>query len=243
MQKDMENLILTFWSLVFILKDVSCSALHMNGLTHRRLWGWKCEFFGFHTGAVENSGLPGCDTVSLSEWFVICLTNVRNHSPNIASSHPRIRDPQGSSYVFAFLTSFLHLPYSCTLSLCVLAKRIVASSLNTHSPRSNPGRSEIFRSRPDWSWGPPILLYNGYRVYFPGVKRPGRGVDHPPSSSAGVKERVELYLYSPSGPSWPVLWRTSPLPAYSYPEDGSSRFFQSLATYLPDYSASHPRLP
>ena len=27
---------------------------------------------------------------------------------------------------------------------------------------------------------------------FPRVKRPGRGVDHPPSSSAEVKERVEL---------------------------------------------------
>jgi len=40
---------------------------------------------------------------------------------------------------------------------------------------------------------------------FPGVKRPGRGVDHPPPSSAEVKERVELYLYSPSGPSWPVI--------------------------------------
>jgi hypothetical protein len=51
------------------------------------------------------------------------------------------------------------------------------------------------------------LLYNGYRVSFPGVKRPGRGNDHPPPSSARVKERVELYLYSPSGPSWPVLGR------------------------------------
>jgi hypothetical protein len=40
---------------------------------------------------------------------------------------------------------------------------------------------------------------------FPGVKRPGRGVDHPPLSSAEVKERVELYLCSPSGASWPVL--------------------------------------
>jgi len=35
---------------------------------------------------------------------------------------------------------------------------------------------------------------------FPGVKQPGRGVDHPPPSSAEVKERVKLYLYSPSGP-------------------------------------------
>jgi hypothetical protein len=34
----------------------------------------------------------------------------------------------------------------------------------------------------------------------------------PPSSSFRVKERVELYLYSPSGPSWPVLGRTLPLP-------------------------------
>jgi hypothetical protein len=42
---------------------------------------------------------------------------------------------------------------------------------------------------------------------FLGVKRPGRGVDHRPSS-AEVKERVQLYLYSPSGPSWPVLGRT-----------------------------------
>jgi hypothetical protein len=37
------------------------------------------------------------------------------------------------------------------------------------------------------------------------VKRPERGVDHPPPYSAEFKERVELYLYSPSGPSWPVL--------------------------------------
>ena len=36
---------------------------------------------------------------------------------------------------------------------------------------------------------------------FPGVKRPGPGVDHSPLSSAEVKERVELYLCSPSGPS------------------------------------------
>jgi len=40
---------------------------------------------------------------------------------------------------------------------------------------------------------------------FPGVKRPRRGVDHPPPSRTEVKERVELYFYSPFGPSWPVL--------------------------------------
>ena len=70
---------------------------------------------------------------------------------------------------------------------------------------SNPGGGEIFHTHPDQPWGPPSLLYNGYQVSFPGVKQPGRGVDHPPPSSAEVKERVALYLYSPAGPSWPVL--------------------------------------
>ena len=39
---------------------------------------------------------------------------------------------------------------------------------------SNPDGEEIFRTRPDRPWGPPSLLYNGYRV-FPGGKV-GRGV-------------------------------------------------------------------
>ena len=78
--------------------------------------------------------------------------------------------------------------------------------------RSNPGRGEIFRTRPDRIWGPPSLLYNGYWVSFPGVKQSGRGVDHTPTSSAEVKERLELYLYSPSGPSRPVHGWTLPLP-------------------------------
>jgi hypothetical protein len=66
---------------------------------------------------------------------------------------------------------------------------------------SNPGGGEIFRTWPDRLWEPHILLYNGYRISFPGVKGMWRGLDHPPPSSAEVKERVE---YSPSGPSWPV---------------------------------------
>ena len=64
---------------------------------------------------------------------------------------------------------------------------------------SNPGGSEIFLTRPDRPWGPHSLLYIGYRVYFPGVKRQGPVVDYPPLSSAEVKERAELYLTSPLG--------------------------------------------
>jgi len=48
--------------------------------------------------------------------------------------------------------------------------------------------------------------------FFPWLKRPGRYVDHPLPSSAEVKERVELYLYPPSGTSWPVPGLPLPLP-------------------------------
>jgi len=48
---------------------------------------------------------------------------------------------------------------------------------------------ETFRTRPDRPWGPPSLLYNGYRV-FPGVKAAGawRGVDHPPYLAPRLKK-------------------------------------------------------
>jgi hypothetical protein len=72
---------------------------------------------------------------------------------------------------------------------------------------SNSGGDEIFRTSPDRPWGPPSLLYNGYRVFFGGKERPERDADpSPPSSSVG-HERVELYLYSPYGPYG--LYRTS----------------------------------
>jgi hypothetical protein len=37
---------------------------------------------------------------------------------------------------------------------------------------SNPGGGAIFRTRPGRPWGPPSLLYNGYRV-FPGGEAAG----------------------------------------------------------------------
>jgi hypothetical protein len=59
-----------------------------------------------------------------------------------------------------------------------------------------PSGGDIFSTRPDRSWGQPSHLYNRYRVSFSGVKRHGVALKTHPSS-AEVKERVELYLYSP----------------------------------------------
>jgi len=45
---------------------------------------------------------------------------------------------------------------------------------------SNPSwGGEIFHTRPDQPWGPPRLLYNGYRV-FSGGKAAGAWRNHPP---------------------------------------------------------------
>jgi hypothetical protein len=54
-------------------------------------------------------------------------------------------------------------------------------------------RSGFFRNRLD-----PAFCTTG-TGFFPWVKRPGRGVDYPPPSSAEVKERVELISTPPMG--------------------------------------------
>jgi hypothetical protein len=80
----------------------------------------------------------------------------------------------------------------------------IATRCGLDGPGIESRWGEIFRTRPDRSWGPTSLLYNGYRSFL-GVNQPERGVDHPPPSTAKVKAGVELYFYSPSGSSWPVL--------------------------------------
>ena len=42
-------------------------------------------------------------------------------------------------------------------------------------------------SRP--TLGPPSLLYNGYRVFSPEVKRPGHDVNHPPRAARRLKKK------------------------------------------------------
>ena len=46
---------------------------------------------------------------------------------------------------------------------------------------------EMFHTCTDQPLGFPVILYNGYWGYFPGVKQPECGIDHPSTSSAGVR--------------------------------------------------------
>jgi len=52
---------------------------------------------------------------------------------------------------------------------------------------SNPDVGDIFRTRPDRPWGPPSLLYSGYRD-FPGVKLLECGVDNLPHLDSRSKK-------------------------------------------------------
>ena len=51
---------------------------------------------------------------------------------------------------------------------------------------SNTSRDKIFRTCSDRPWGPPGLLYNGYRVFHGAKERPGHDADPSPPSSAMV---------------------------------------------------------
>jgi hypothetical protein len=73
---------------------------------------------------------------------------------------------------------------------------------------SNAGGGKNFCAHPEQPWSPPSLLYNEYKVSLPEVKQPRHGINHPPLSSAEVNKRVQMYLYSPSGSSWPVVGST-----------------------------------
>jgi hypothetical protein len=79
------------------------------------------------------------------------------------------------------------------MAVCVLSK----DKMQVTQYRENSQRNDVFRI----PWGSRTFLWNGYRVSFPGVKTPTQ-------YSAEIKERVELYLYSVSGPPWPLSGRT-----------------------------------
>ena len=68
----------------------------------------------------------------------------------------------------------------------------IATEYELDGPETNPG-GENFSARPDRPWGPPSLLYKGYRVFPGGKERTGRDATPHPFQCRG-HGRVELYL-------------------------------------------------
>ena len=112
-----------------------------------------------------------------------------------------------------FLTSLIHLFLSFHLALLFCSYFALSyhrnvtrmiGRLDGPEIESRWGRDFSHPSTPALGPTHPPTMGTGS---FPGVKRPGRGVN-PLPSSAEVEGRVELYICSHSGPSWPVLGRT-----------------------------------
>jgi hypothetical protein len=94
--------------------------------------------------------------------------------------------PGGGEIIIHFSQNYVQtriIPFNLMFVPCIILGRVAQSVQRLATGwtfrGSNPVGGEIFRTSPDRQWGPPSLLYNGYRV-FPRVKRPGRCVDHPP---------------------------------------------------------------
>ena len=143
--------------------------------------------------------------------------------------------------LLAFLLGISHLP----MSFVTTVNTVISEMKSGWTVRgSNAGGGEIFRTCPDRPWGPPSLLCNGYRVFPGGKVRPGCDADPSPPSSAEVKNRVELYPYSPQGPSWPMEGWNLPKKVegvihYYYVGNSISKLQIQVTSYIFELSAGN----
>ena len=100
------------------------------------------------------------------------------------------------------------LVFSCSSNSCVSRDKRVgrygsvatATRYGLNGPVIEPrwgGRDFPHPSRR--AWGPSTLLYNGQRVSFPGVKRPGCDADHPSHLAPRLKKEQSYTSASPMG--------------------------------------------
>ena len=104
---------------------------------------------------------------------------------------------------FYVVIGFFFLPDMCTMG------RDSAVGIATRYRLDGPGIESRWQARfsAHVQTGPGAHLASCTmsNASFSGVKRPRRSTDHPSPSKFRGQERVGLYLYSPSGPSW-LLW-------------------------------------
>ena len=76
--------------------------------------------------------------------------------------------------------------------------------------------------------------YTRGTAFFLGVQRPERGVHHPSPSSIEVKERVQLYICSPSEPSWLVTGWTLHFFSFTYLHGDATSDFKTGSAMTSD---------
>ena len=103
-------------------------------------------------------------------------SNDPHYSRRKEISNLRLRKPKSSHTITQFFL-FLRLRNQYSYSL-----RAGGSGFRI------PLGGEISRTLPNQPWGPNSLLYNGYGLSFPGVRRPRRGVNHPPHLAPRLKK-------------------------------------------------------
>ena len=112
-------------------------------------------------------------------------------------------------YIYIYTHTHTHTHTQCRDSAVGIATRygLEGPGIESRWGRDfpHPSRTALGPTQPPVEWVPGLSR---------GVNRPGH--DHPPTSSAEVKNRAELYPHSPYEPSWPVRGRNSPLPLCIY---------------------------
>jgi len=120
----------------------------------------------------------------------------------------RFKQAIGNTFHLIWLLSGFHKIKRNPCSGLVQAYRVVVGwGYQISRPSTHEGGKVSHALRPPlsprkYSWYSPAPVQTHH--VFPGGKA-ARACRSPTPSSAVVKERVELYIYSPSGPSWPVL--------------------------------------
>jgi hypothetical protein len=137
------------------------------------------------SGSSATTSADGSTNVCFSDHVLIFPTNRSAHMPTVYRSVGIATRYclDGPGIESRWRRDFTHPSRPTLLSL--LYNRI-------------PVGNEIFPTCPDRPWGPPSLLYSGYPV-FPGVKRPGRGVNHPPHLAPRLKKEYSYTSTPPLG--------------------------------------------
>jgi len=93
----------------------------------------------------------------------------------------------------------------CGVFVCLFGRDSIATGYGLDGPGIEFRLMARFSARVQIDPGPHPASCTIGTTSFLGAQRPERVVEHPPSPSGEVEERVEVHLCSPSGHLWPLL--------------------------------------